>query len=113
MAYIGYARVSRHEQNLELQLDKLREKGCAKIFTDKITGTNFERKELTAALAFLRSGDVLVVWKLDRLGRSLKHLIETVSKLQDRNVDFISLRGQHIQSCFLYAKQSGGFLMCL
>ncbi len=91
MALIGYARVSRNEQNLELQLDKLREKGCTKIFTDKITGTNFERKELTAALAFLRNGDVLVVWKLDRLGRSLKHLIETVTKLQDRNVGFISL----------------------
>lgn len=91
MALIGYARVSKHEQNLELQVDKLREKGCAKIFTDKITGTKFERKELLAALAFLRDGDVLVVWKLDRLGRSLKHLIETVTKLQDRNIGFISL----------------------
>ncbi len=91
MALIGYARVSRTEQNLELQVDTLREKGCTKIFTDKITGTNFERKELTAALAFLRPGDVLVVWKLDRLGRSLKHLIETVTKLQERNVGFISL----------------------
>ena len=59
--------------------------------TDKITETNFERKELAAALAFLRPGDVLVVWKLDRLGRSLKHLIETVTKLQERNVGFISL----------------------
>jgi len=91
MALIGYARVSRNEQNLELQVDTLREKGCTKLFTDKITGINFERKELTAALAFLRNGDVLVVWKLDRLGRSLKHLIETVTKLQDRNVGFISL----------------------
>lgn len=91
MALIGYARVSRHEQNLELQVDKLREKGCTKLFTDKITGTNFERKELTAALAFLRNGDVLVVWKLDRLGRSLKHLIETVNTLQDSTIGFISL----------------------
>ncbi len=91
MALIGYARVSRNEQNLELQVDTLREKGCTKLFTDKITGTTFERKELTAALAFLRNGDVLVVWKLDRLGRSLKHLIETVTKLQERNVGFISL----------------------
>src|SRR5947209_20230447 len=91
MAFIGYARVSTHEQNLELQGDKLREKGCTKIFTDKITGTKFERKELLAALAFLRDGDVLVVWKLDRLGRSLKHLIETVTKLQERNIGFISL----------------------
>ena len=91
MALIGYARVSKHEQNLELQGDTLHEKGCMKIFTDKITGINFERKELAAALAFLRHGDVLVVWKLDRLGRSLKHLIETVTKLQDRNIGFISL----------------------
>jgi len=91
MAFIGYARVSRTEQNLELQLDKLKEKGCKKIFTDKITGTKFERKELLSALAFLRDGDVLVVWKLDRLGRSLKHLIETVTKLQERNIGFISL----------------------
>ncbi len=67
MALIGYARVSRTEQNLELQVDTLKEKGCTKIFTDKITGTNFERKELTAALAFLRNGDVLVVWKLERV----------------------------------------------
>ncbi len=91
MALIGYARVSRNEQNLELQIDTLCEKGSTKIFTDKITGTNFDRKELSAALAFLRHGDVLVVWKLDRLGRSLKHLIETVTKLQERNVGFISL----------------------
>jgi len=91
MARIGYARVSRNEQNLELQVDTLKEKGCTTIFTDKITGTTFERKELNAALAFLREGDVLVVWKLDRLGRSLKHLIETVTKLQDRTIGFISL----------------------
>ncbi len=91
MARIGYARVSTHEQNVELQVQTLKEKGCTKIFTDKITGTTFERKELNAALAFLREGDVLVVWKLDRLGRSLKHLIETVTKLQERNIGFISL----------------------
>jgi len=91
MARIGYARVSTHEQNVELQRDTLKEKGCTKIFTDKITGTTFERKELNAALAFLREGDVLVVWKLDRLGRSLKHLIETVTTLQERNIGFISL----------------------
>ncbi len=68
MAFIGYPCVLRNEQNLELQGDTLREKGCTKLFTDKITGTTFERKELTTALAFLRNGDVLVVWKLDRLG---------------------------------------------
>jgi DNA invertase Pin-like site-specific DNA recombinase len=91
MALIGYARVSRNEQHLELQLDRLREKGCPQIFTDKITGATFERKELEEALAYLREGDTLVVWKLDRLGRSLRHLIDTVTKLQERNIGFISL----------------------
>jgi DNA invertase Pin-like site-specific DNA recombinase len=91
MTYIGYARVSRHEQNLELQLDRLKEKGCTRIFTDKISGATFERKELEAALAFLRPGDVFVVWKLDRLGRSLRHLIDTITKLNERHVGFISL----------------------
>lgn len=91
MAHIGYARVSKHEQNLALQLDKLKEKGCTRIFTDTISGAKFERKELESALAFLREGDILVVWKLDRLGRSLRHLIDTITKLKDRNIGFISL----------------------
>ncbi len=91
MTYIGYARVSKHEQNLELQLDRLKEKGCIRIFSDKISGATFERKELDAALTFLRPGDVFVVWKLDRLGRSLRHLIDTITKLNERNVGFISL----------------------
>ena len=91
MALIGYGRVSKQEQHLELQLDKLREKGCSKIFTDKISGAKFEREQLNAALAYLRQGDTLVVWKLDRLGRSLRHLIDTVMELQKRGIGFISL----------------------
>src|SRR6266702_3916930 len=94
MTFIGYARVSRHEQNLQLQLDALKEKGCSRIFTDKISCAIFERKELEAALAFLRPGDVFVGWKLDRLGRSLRHLIETITKVNERNVGFISLTEQ-------------------
>lgn len=72
---IGYIRVSKHEQNEALQRDALQEAGCEKSFNDIMTGVKFERKRLEKALAFIRPGDMLVVWKLDRLGRSLKDLI--------------------------------------
>jgi DNA invertase Pin-like site-specific DNA recombinase len=90
---IGYARVSKNEQNLDLQRDALLKAGCSEknIFTDKITGTKAERKGLDQALTHLREGDILVVWRLDRLGRSLKHLIETVTKLQAQNISFQSI----------------------
>ncbi len=90
---IGYARVSKNEQNLDLQRDALLRAGCSEknIFTDKITGTKAERIGLKQALSHLRSGDTLVVWRLDRLGRSLKHLIETVTKLQGQNIAFKSI----------------------
>ena len=90
---IGYARVSTNEQNLDLQRDALRKAGVAakNIFTDKITGTKEERPGLTEALSHLRDGDTLVVWRLDRLGRSLKHLIETVTALQSTGVAFQSI----------------------
>jgi DNA invertase Pin-like site-specific DNA recombinase len=88
---IGYARISTHDQNLELQQDALSKAGCAKIFTDVASGGHAERSGLTEALAHLRSGDALVVWRLDRLGRSLKHLIETVTALHARGVGFRSL----------------------
>ena len=96
---IGYARVSKNEQNLDLQRDALIKAGCHQnnIFTDKITGTKAERKGLEQALSYLRSGDTLVVWRLDRLGRTLKHLIETVNMLSDKQIGFKSLT-EHIDT---------------
>ena len=88
---IGYARVSKTEQHLELQLDALNKAGCEQIFTDKITGAKGERKGLEDALSHLRKGDTLVVWRLDRLGRSLKHLIETLTGLREKEIEFKSL----------------------
>jgi hypothetical protein len=78
---IGYARISTQEQNLELQTDALKAADCERIFTEKASGAQRDRPELTAALGHLRAGDALVVWKLDRLARSLKQLIETVEAL--------------------------------
>lgn len=91
MALIGYARVSTIEQKLEPQVDALKEAGCETVFEDVISGAKAERPGLNDALAFLRKGDTLVVWKLDRLGRSMKHLVETVTDLGDRGVGFKSL----------------------
>jgi DNA invertase Pin-like site-specific DNA recombinase len=81
MALIGYARVSTQDQHLHLQRDALTSAGCSKIYTDTVSGSTTERKGLDEALGYLRTGDTLVVWRLDRLGRSLKHLIETVTLL--------------------------------
>ena len=89
---IGYARVSTDDQNLDLQEDDLNKAGCQKIFTDKVSGAKEERTGLNDALSHLRKGDKLVVWKLDRLGRSLKHLITTVEDLNDRGIGFQSLQ---------------------
>src|SRR5215213_8415419 len=89
---IGYARVSTDDQNLDLQRDALEKAGCERIFTDRVTGTKAERKGLTEALSHLRSGDTLIVWRLDRLGRSLRHLIDTVTDLQERGIGFKSLQ---------------------
>ena len=88
---IGYTRISKHEQNELLQRDVLQEAGCEKYFSDIMTGAKFERKGLDEALAYARPRDTFLVWKLDRLGRSLKDLIETLNLLQERGVDFISL----------------------
>jgi DNA invertase Pin-like site-specific DNA recombinase len=89
---IGYARVSTHEQNLDMQIDALQAAGCEKIFTDKISTLKAERKGLQEALDFLRPGDMLVVWKLDRLGRTLKQLIELVATFNQKGIGFKSLK---------------------
>ena len=91
MALIGYARVSTAEQDTALQTDALRKAGCERIFEDTVSGAKADRPGLTAALAYVREGDALVVWRLDRLGRSLPHLIETVGALEGRGVGFRSL----------------------
>jgi DNA invertase Pin-like site-specific DNA recombinase len=91
---VGYARVSTQEQTLDLQLDALKKAGCGRIFTDTISGAKQERRGLSEALEFMREGDTIVVWRLDRLGRSLKHLIETVTALAERRVGFKSLTEQ-------------------
>ena len=91
MAHVGYARISTKEQNTNLQNDALKKAECTKIFTDTITGSKAERKGLNEVFNYLRSGDTLVVWKLDRLGRSLKHLIETVTMLESKGIGFKSL----------------------
>ena len=88
---IGYARVSTQDQNLDLQKDALLKAGCEKIFEDMASGVRIERKGLTEALEYVRSGDVLVVWKLDRLGRGLRDLIDKMQDLEKRNIGFKSL----------------------
>src|SRR3954454_1903634 len=91
---IGYARVSTIDQTLALQKDALEKAGCGKIFTDTASGSIADRRGLEEAIGQLRSGDVLVVWRLDRLGRSPRHLIETITRLHDRGIGFKSLTEQ-------------------
>jgi len=88
---IGYARVSTQDQKPELQLDALKQAGCEEVFVEKASGAQRERPELAAALRHARKGDVLVVWRLDRLARSLSHLIKTVEDLEKRGVGLRSL----------------------
>ena len=89
---IGYARVSTLEQNLDLQLDALEKVGCEKIITDEISGSVADRPGLSKLKETLREGDTVVVWRLDRLGRSLKHLIEWINELKALGVGFESLQ---------------------
>ncbi len=89
---IGYARVSKHEQNLDLQIDALQAAGCEKTFKEKISTLKEERHGLQEVSDFLRPGDVLVVWKLDRLGRTLKELIELVATFNQKGIGFKSLK---------------------
>ena len=88
---IGYARVSTLDQKPALQIDALKSAGCERIFTEKASGAQRDRPELKAALEYLRSGDTLAVWKLDRLARSMRQLIETVEELQARGIELRSL----------------------
>jgi DNA invertase Pin-like site-specific DNA recombinase len=91
---IGYARVSTQDQNSALQLDALKAVGCDRIFEEKASGAQRDRPELKAVLEYMRDDDVLVVWKLDRLARSLGQLIETVERLERRGIGFRSLTEQ-------------------
>src|SRR5512144_3076697 len=92
---VGYARVSTLEQPVALQQDALTKAGCERIFTDTASGSRTDRSGLDQSLSFLRDGeDILVVWRLDRLGRSLGHLIDTIGMLQDRGIGFKSLQEQ-------------------
>ena len=88
---IGYARVSTTDQSLNPQTDSLSEAGCEKLFTDVASGARTQRPGLDKAISFCRKGDTLVVWKLDRMGRSMSHLIEMIQKLEKRGVGFQSL----------------------
>lgn len=88
---VGYARVSTMDQNLDLQLTALTNAGCGKIYEDRLSGTRADRPGLKLTLEVLRDGDMLVVWKLDRLGRSVKGLVDLVNQLAERGVQFKSL----------------------
>jgi DNA invertase Pin-like site-specific DNA recombinase len=89
---IGYARVSTQDQKLELQLDDLKCYGCETVYKEKVSGKNKSRPQLEKMIDQLRSGDVVVVWKLDRLGRSLRDLIDLVSSFREKGVEFVSLK---------------------
>src|SRR3954469_2295935 len=88
---IGYARVSKAEQNLDMQMDALRLAGCEKIFADKQSGAKWDRAELQAAMSHLRAGDTLIVWKLDRLGRTVLQSVQFLNQLHKSEVEFRSL----------------------
>ena len=89
---VGYVRVSTLEQNQDLQIEALFQAGCEKMFTDHASGAKTSRPALSGALNYARSGDTIVVWRLDRLGRSLKHLIAVIEELENREIGFMSLQ---------------------
>lgn len=91
MTAIGYARVSTSDQDTAMQIDALKRAGCEKLFEDKASGVKTDRPGLTDAITYARDGDTLTVWKLDRLGRSMKHLIEIVTELEAKGVGFRSI----------------------
>lgn len=102
---VGYARVSTDDQSLDLQVDALKAAGCEKIFIDKESGAKAERPGLNEALEFVRAGDVLAVWRLDRLGRSMSHLVKSLEGLHARKVGFESLQEK------IETKSAGGKLV--
>lgn len=89
---LGYARVSTQDQNLDMQIDALKKYGCERIFQEKITGTKKERPQLDELLKLLRAGDKLVIYKLDRISRSTKHLIELSERFESEGVQFVSIQ---------------------
>jgi len=91
---IGYARVSTQDQNLDLQLDALKKQGCEKIYQEQISASIEERPVLKEMISNLRQGDTVIVWKLDRLARSLKHLLSLVTDFQNASIGFVSLQDQ-------------------
>lgn len=88
---IGYARVSKHDQNLELQVDALKEAGCEQVFTDKSSGGKMDRQGLSEAMSHLRKNDIFIVWKLDRLGRNVKGVVDFICDMENKEVHFKSL----------------------
>jgi len=92
--HIGYARVSTEDQNLTLQVDALKKAGCDQLFQDQMSGTRADRPGLMDALSHLRQGDTFVVWKLDRLGRGVKGLVDLVTELEKRGIQFESITDQ-------------------
>lgn len=88
---IGYCRVSTQDQKLDLQKDALKKFGCEKIFEDKISGMKFQREGLDEVLNYMRKGDTLVVWKLDRLGRGLRDLLDIINTLKEKGIEFCSI----------------------
>lgn len=106
---IGYVRVSTIDQNLDLQIDALKAYGCDKIFQDKLSGTKDKRPGLEEALQYVRPGDSLVVWRLDRLGRTMRHLIQIVNELNERlficnsiSVSFLYIIGHYQELLHVY-----------
>ena len=102
---IGYARTSTIDQNLDLQLDALTQAGCEKVYQEKISSVNDHRSELENCLKALRAGDTLYIWRLDRLGRSLKELISLVNQLQEMGCELVSIKeniGVCQDSCHLF-----------
>ncbi len=89
---VGYARVSTNQQEFDSQVDDLRAAGCVEVFTDKVSGSKEERPGLLACLTALEAGDTLIVWRLDRLGRSMPHLVSLITDLKERGIGFRSLR---------------------